>query len=142
MTCVPVLNTSPHCSAPSHSSLNTDFNPLHSKISPLTRKKEKEKEKNLILQAAMGRITPPSRLFSSYSLINPTFVFEVTAFKSNRNLEKKKDLSGTGAEWSGAAPILLQTVKKTIIKSWFEENILPRLLCLFIYCSLNYPMPN
>ncbi len=53
------------------------------------RKKEKER-KNLyhILHAAVGRITPPSWSFSSYSLINLTFVFKVVAFKSNCNLEK------------------------------------------------------
>ncbi len=68
-----VLNTSPHRSAQSCSPLSTDFTLFHSEITLLTR----GKRKNLchILQAAVGCITPPSRLLSSYSLINPTFVF-------------------------------------------------------------------
>ncbi len=50
------------------------------------RKKERTNEKK------KKRIptTSCSWLFSSYSLINPMFVFEVTAFKSNCILEKKK----------------------------------------------------
>ncbi len=38
----------------------------------------------------MGCVTTPSRSFFSYGLIDPTFIFEVTAFKSTRNLEKTK----------------------------------------------------
>ncbi len=62
ITCAPALNISPHRSAPSCSPLNTDFTPLRAKISPLTRKKEISTTSPH--QAAMGRITAPSRSFS------------------------------------------------------------------------------
>ncbi len=138
ITCAPALITSPHRSAPSCSLLNTDFTQLqnrssHKKERKTDRKKERKKGSPPHLAATVGRITLPSRSFSSYNLINPTFVFEVTASKSNRNSEKQKttmlhalmqasqahsgrsrhDVSGTGAELSGAAPIPLQTVKKS-----------------------------
>ncbi len=87
ITCAPALNTSPHRSSPSHSPLNTDFTPLHSKIAPLTkterkkeRSKEMEKESPPHLASSCGvHLLPVGRL--PHSLINPTFVFEVIAFK-------------------------------------------------------------
>ncbi len=99
--CAPALNTSPLLNCPTH--------------------KKERKNLHYILQAAI----------SSYSLINPTFVFDVTAFKSNRNLEKKKktkqmcalmqashahssrsrhDVSATGVQLSGAVPSPLHIV--------------------------------